>query len=103
MNEQPGNVITQFFAWVAALASAAGIATQDMIFIFFGAIGAAVSVFSFVSGRIDAYRARKEEERRTQLLADYLSGVSRKPESERPASVEVVAEAMKRMDEHEKA
>ncbi|MFT8211565.1 MAG: hypothetical protein ACMZI0_15120 [Symbiopectobacterium sp.] len=78
MNDQPSNGITQLFAWIAGVASAAGIATQDMIYIFFGAVGAvgavgaAVSVFSLVRGRVDAYRNRKEEERRTQLLADYL-------------------------------
>ncbi|PXB01138.1 hypothetical protein [Pectobacterium carotovorum] len=96
MNDQPGNVITQFFAWVAAVASAAGIATQDMIYIFFGAVGAAVSVFSFVSGRVDAYRSRKEEERRTQLFADYIKTAAQNPEAESPASV---VEVMKRISE----
>ncbi|MDX6914767.1 hypothetical protein R9X49_06555 [Pectobacterium carotovorum] len=94
MNDQPSNVITQFFAWVAAGASAAGIATQDFIFIFFGAVGAIVSVFSFISGRVDAYRERKEEERRTQLLADYLTKKS--PDAE---SLSSVTEVMKRISE----
>ncbi|KGA24916.1 hypothetical protein AO825_08310 [Pectobacterium brasiliense] len=94
MNDQPGNVVTQLFAWIAAVGSAAGIATQDLIFIFFGAVGAAVSVFSFISGRIDAYRERKEDERRTKMLSDYLSSKNPNPES-----TESVAELMKRISD----
>lgn len=101
MNDQPGNIITQFFAWMATIASAAGIATQDMIYILFGAVGAIISVASFISGRIDSWRERREESRRTQLLADYLKTASEQPDHERPASAEVVAGAMKRMKERE--
>ena len=72
MNEQPNNVVTQLFAWLAAIASAAGITTQDLIFIVFGAIGVVISVLSFVLGRIDSRAKRKQEERRTALYADYL-------------------------------
>lgn len=94
MNDQPNNFITQLFAWVAAGAGAAGITTQDFIFIFFGAIGATVSVSSFITGRVDAYRERKEEERRTQLLSDYLTKKS--PDAEGLSSV---TEVMKRISE----
>ncbi|CAI2512112.1 Uncharacterised protein [Serratia ficaria] len=71
-DQQPVNIVTQFFAWLAAIASAAGITTQDLIYIAFGAIGVLVSVLSFVLGRIDARAKRKQEERRTELYAKYL-------------------------------
>lgn len=71
-DQQSANIVTQFFAWLAAIASAAGITTQDLIFIAFGAVGVLVSVLSFVLGRIDARAKRRQEERRTALYADYL-------------------------------
>lgn len=72
MNEHPNNVVTQIFAWLAAVASAAGITTQDLIFIAFGAVGVIISVLSFVLGRIDARTKRLNEQRRTELYATYL-------------------------------
>ncbi|MEX2991196.1 hypothetical protein [Serratia fonticola] len=72
MNEHPNNVVTQFFAWLAAIASAAGITTQDLIFIAFGAVGVIISVLSFALGRIDARARRLNEQRRTELYAAYL-------------------------------
>lgn len=71
-DQQPANIVTQFFAWLAAIASAAGITTQDLIYIAFGAIGVLVSVLSFILSRIDARAKRKQEERRTKLYEDYL-------------------------------
>lgn len=37
------------------------------------------------------------KKKRTQLLASYLADVSTKPSSDRPASAEVVTEALKRI------
>ena len=73
MNDQQKiNIFTQFFSWLAAIASAAGITTQDLIYIAFGAIGVIISVTSFVLGRIDASNKRRQEERRTTAYEDYL-------------------------------
>jgi hypothetical protein len=46
MNDQSGNVITQFFAWLAAVSAALGFSTQDMVFMFFGLIGVLLSLAS---------------------------------------------------------
>ncbi|MEP8594260.1 hypothetical protein ABKS65_19465, partial [Citrobacter freundii] len=54
---------------------------------------------------IKTYYAKRKEERermaeerkRTQLLANYLSDVGKKPHSDRPATAEVVTEAMRRI------
>lgn len=37
-----------------------------------------------------------EERKRTALMENYLSTVMAKPESERPAAIEVVSEALKK-------
>ncbi|BDN97288.1 TPA: hypothetical protein ACW7QV_003376 [Citrobacter braakii] len=103
MNNQSGGlvggVITQFFAWLAALASAAGITFQDVFFILFGFAGVVISVASFVYGRFDARRKRNEDEARTKMLEAYLDGVSHKPVNERPAAVRVISEAMQKAGE----
>ena len=53
MNDS-GNIFTQFFAWVAALASAIGFTTQDLVFMFFGAAGLLISLASYINGRVTA-------------------------------------------------
>ncbi|MEH3906503.1 hypothetical protein POX20_23915 [Enterobacter asburiae] len=89
MNDS-GNIFTQFFAWVAALASAIGFTTQDLVFMFFGAAGLLISLASYLSGRVDAHRRRREDEKRTKMVNDYLKGVGDKPLHERPAVVEAL-------------
>lgn len=99
MNDQQGNIITQFFAWLAAVASMLGITTQDMVYILFGLIGVVISLASFVMGRLDARNERKQDQKRTQLLADYLHGVQLKPQSERPSTAEVITESINRIND----
>lgn len=98
MNDS-GNIFTQFFAWVAALASAIGFTTQDLVFMFFGAAGLLISLVSYLSGRVDAYRRRKEDEKRTKMVDDYLTGVSDTPPHERPAAASVVVDVLKKAEE----
>ncbi|EMK0351950.1 TPA: hypothetical protein U2L44_001733 [Citrobacter amalonaticus] len=99
MNDYSGNIFTQFFAWLAALASVIGFTTQDLVFMFFGAVGLIISLISYVNGRIDARRKRKEDEKRTAMIRDYLDGISDKPIAERPAAVSVVADALTKAGE----
>lgn len=99
MNDHSGNIFTQFFAWVGTLAAALGFTTQDMVYMFFGAVGLLISLVSYVNGRIDARRKRKEDEKRTAMIRDYLDGISDKPIAERPAAVSVVADALTKAGE----
>lgn len=99
MNDYSGNIFTQFFAWLAALASVIGFTTQDLVFMFFGAVGLLISLISYVNGRIDARRKRKEDEKRTAMIRDYLDGISDKPIAERPAAVSVVVDALTKAGE----
>lgn len=94
-----GNIFTQFFAWVAALASAIGFTTQDLVFMFFGAAGLLISLASFINGRVDAHRKRREDEKRTKMVDDYLRGVNDKPLHERAAAASAVVDALQKAGE----
>lgn len=73
MDQASSNIITQFFAWLAAIASAAGITTQDIGFIAFGFVGVLVSVISLVMNRIDARARRKQEADRTEIIRQFYN------------------------------
>ncbi|HCA4421867.1 TPA: hypothetical protein MRP38_002701 [Escherichia coli] len=94
-----GNIFTQFFAWFGAASAAIGFTTQDMIYMLFGAAGLLISLASYVNGRIDARRKRREDEKRTAMIRDYLDGVSHKPLEDRPAAVSLVADAINKAGE----
>ncbi|HEB4875719.1 TPA: hypothetical protein R0C45_003919 [Kluyvera ascorbata F0526] len=96
MNDQQGNIITQFFAWLAAIASMMGFTTQDMVYILFGLIGVVISLASFVMGRMDARSERQQDRRRTQLLEEYLHSVQQKAQ---PETAEAIAESMNRIND----
>ena len=98
MNDS-GNIFTQFFAWVGTLAAALGFTTQDVIYMFFGAVGLLISLASYINGRVDARRRRKEDEKRTQMVNDYLAGVGDKPLHERPTAASVVVDALQKAGE----
>ncbi|QLO42286.1 hypothetical protein HV198_09045 [Citrobacter freundii] len=98
MNDS-GNIFTQFFAWVGTFAAALGFTTQDVIYMFFGAVGLLISLASYINGRVDASRKRKEDEKRTKMVNDYLNGVSDKPFHERPAAASVVVDALQKAGE----
>lgn len=99
MNDHSGNIFTQLFAWLGTIAAALGFTTQDMIYMFFGAVGLLISLASFINGRIDARRRRKEDEKRTAMIKAYLEEVSDKPIEERLAAVNVVADVLAKAGE----
>lgn len=47
MNDS-GNIFTQFFAWVGTFAAALGFTTQDVVYMFFGAVGLLISLASYI-------------------------------------------------------
>lgn len=95
MNDS-GNIFTQFFAWLGTLAAALGFTTQDIIYMIFGAVGLLISLASYISGRVDAHRKRKEDEKRTKMVDDYLNGVKDKSLNERADLAKVVVEALQK-------
>lgn len=96
MNDQPVNMVTQAFAWLAALAAGLGITTQDVVYMIFGLAGVAISFASYISSRIDAHRRLKEEEKRTQLLQDYLVSLKNLSVAERVTAAGAAREAVNR-------
>lgn len=96
MNDQPGNIVTQAFAWLATLAAGLGITTQDMVYMIFGLAGVGISVASYINGRLDARRRQREDEKRTRLLQDYLAGLQNQKGAERLASIRAVGEVIRR-------
>lgn len=73
MNDQQAtNLVTRIFGVLTAVASSLGISTQELVYMIFAAVGAIVTVLSFVMGRLDARAKRKQEERRTELYESYL-------------------------------
>ncbi len=99
MNDHSGNIFTQLFAWLGTIAAALGFTTRDMIYMFFGAVGLLISLASFINGRIDARRRRKEDEKRTAMIKAYPEEVSDKPIEDRPAAVSVVADVLAKAGE----
>ncbi|NIG74053.1 hypothetical protein F3J34_10645 [Klebsiella sp. Ap-873] len=102
MNDQTSNAVTQLFAWIAAFASAIGFTTQDVVYMLFGLIGVLVSLGSFIFGRLDAWRLRREEQKRTKLLEKYFEDAHQLPPEQRPSSVQVVTEAINRISANAK-
>ena len=98
MDQSSGNIVTQFFAWFAAIAAACGFTTQDMVYMLFGFIGVIISLASYVSGRLDARKARKENEKRTKIVSDYLDDARAKPAHEKPAAAKVISEALSKAE-----
>ena len=95
MNDHPGNIVTQFFVWLATI----GLATQDVVYMAFGLIGVFISLASYVNSLIDARRRRKQDEKRTQMLSNFLDEVKDKPHSERSAAVQVAVSALEKVGE----
>lgn len=99
MNDQPGNIVTQFFVWLATIVAGLGLATQDVVYMAFGLIGVFISLTSYVNSRIDVRRRRKEDEKQTQMLSNFLDEVKDKPHSERSAAVQVAVSALEKVGE----
>ncbi|MFB5745087.1 hypothetical protein ACE38U_09370 [Cedecea sp. S5-13] len=94
-NEHTESIVTRFFAVVTAWAAAMGISTQDLAYIAFGALGAVVSVTSFICGRIDARHARKEDSKRTAIIAEYAENAA--TNGHNPAALDVLVHTLEKV------
>ena len=83
--------------WSAALGVFSLLSLQEYVFILGALISAYFTIKTYYAKRKEERERLEEEKKRTQLLADYLADVSQKPHSDRPASAEVVTEAMRRI------
>lgn len=83
--------------WSAALGLFSLLSLQDYVFILGAIISAVFTIKTYYAKRREEREQLNEEKKRTQIIEKYLDEVSRKPGSDRPASAEVVTEAMKRI------
>lgn len=83
--------------WTTALGLFSVLSLQDYVFIIGAVISAFFTIKTYYAKRKEERERLAEEKKRTQLLANYLSEVGKKPHSDRPAAAEVVAEGMRRI------
>ena len=83
--------------WSALLGIFSVLSLQDYVFIIGALISAFFTIKKYYAKRKEERERLDEEKKRTQLLASYLADVSAKPGGDRPASAEVVTEALKRI------
>lgn len=71
---------THFWATVTAIASAAGLTTEQWIYVFCAIFGALLSLASYLNNRKSLKSKDDEDAKRTEILRSYLAG--RKDNSE---------------------
>ncbi|MFP2504619.1 hypothetical protein [Buttiauxella gaviniae] len=82
--------------WSGLLGFFSVLSLQDYVFILGALISAFFTIKTYYAKRKEEKERMDEERKRTALMENYLSTVMIKPESERPAAIEVVSEAMKK-------
>jgi hypothetical protein len=82
MNQNSDGTWTHFWAVITALASAAGLTTEQWIYVFCAIFGALLSLGSYLGNRQALKFKQDEEEKRTEILRSYVS--SRKDGSAAP-------------------
>ncbi|WP_270840447.1 hypothetical protein [Enterobacter kobei] len=83
--------------WSSMLAAFSLLSLQDYVFIIGALVSAFFTIKTYYAKRKEERQRLEEEQKRTQLLAQYLADVGQKPHSDRPAAAEVVTEAMRRI------
>ncbi len=82
MNQNSDGFWTHFWATVTAIASAAGLTTEQWIYVFCAIFGALLSFGSYLGNRQALKAKLDEDEKRTEMLRTYLA--SRKDNSAAP-------------------
>lgn len=83
--------------WSGLLGFFSVLSLQDYVFVIGALISAYFTIKTYYAKRKEERERLDEEKKRTQLLENYLADVSAKPSGDRPASAEVVTEALKRI------
>lgn len=83
--------------WSGSLGFFSVLSLQDYVFIIGAVISAFFTIKTYYAKRRDERERLEEERKRTRLLESYLQDVANKPAEERPATAEVVTEAMKKV------
>ncbi|CAM3484582.1 hypothetical protein BS639_00030 [Rouxiella silvae] len=74
MNPQSDGFWTHFWATITALFSAAGLTTEQWIYVFCAIFGALLSFNSYRNNKLALKERQSEDEKRTEILRSYLAG-----------------------------
>lgn len=74
MNPQSDGFWTHFWATITAIFSAAGLTTEQWIYVFCAIFGALLSFNSYRNNKRALKERQSEDEKRTEILRSYLSG-----------------------------
>lgn len=73
MNQNSDGFWTHYWATITALASAAGLTSEQWIYVFCAVFGALLSLGSYLGNRQALKAKQEEDEKRTEILRAYLS------------------------------
>lgn len=74
MNQNSDGFWTHFWATVTAIFSAAGLTTEQWIYVILAIFGGLLSLASYLNNRWALKARQAEEEKRTEILRSYLAG-----------------------------
>ncbi|WP_459176959.1 hypothetical protein [Ewingella americana] len=101
MNQNSDGFWTHFWATVTAIASAAGLTTEQWIYVFCAVFGALLSLASYLNNKKSLRAKQAEEEKRTaedqkrtEILRSYLAGRENTSESDAAGVAEEIKEVM---------
>ncbi|WAT10131.1 hypothetical protein [Rouxiella badensis] len=86
MNQQNDGAWTHFWATITALASAAGLTTEQWVYVFCAILGAILSFSSYLNNKRALKERQIQDEKRTEVLQAYLAGKKASAEAD-PATV----------------
>lgn len=95
MNPTDGNNLPYW--WSTMLAGFSLLSLQDYVFIVGAVVSAFFTIKTYYAKRKEERERLEEEKKRTRLLESYLNEASKAPIGERPATAEVITEAMKKV------
>ncbi|WP_112197800.1 MULTISPECIES: hypothetical protein [unclassified Rahnella] len=98
MKMDPVNQHNLPYWWSAALGFFSLLSLQDYVFIIGAVISAFFTIKTYYAKRKEEADRMQEERLRTQILKDYIDGVAQRPVNDRPASAEVITEAMTKIE-----
>jgi cell division protein FtsL len=82
--------------WSGLLGFFSVLSLQDYVFIIGALISAFFTIKTYYAKRKEEKERMEEERKRTAIMENYLKAQMEKPESDRPAAIEVVSDAIKK-------
>ena len=97
MNPQSDGFWTHFWATITALFSAAGLTTEQWIYVFCAIFGALLSFNSYRNNKRALLQRENEDTKRTEILRSYLAGRKNNTEVEAASVDEEIKDVMNKV------